>query len=131
MPLSGIESWEARQGFLGATAGYALAARRHMALYGTTQEQLGAYAIACRQWAALNPQAFLRKPITLQDYLASPYVLSRFACSTAAFRSTERSRSWSLRQIARPMRPSPPPTFMAWGKVTVAARACAATSPKC
>ncbi len=85
MPLSGIESWEARQGFLGATAGYALAARRHMALYGTTQEQLGAYAIACRQWAALNPQAFLRKPITLQDYLASPYVVEPFRVLDCCF----------------------------------------------
>lgn len=75
MPLSGIESWEARQGFFGASAGYALAARRHMALFGTTHEQFGAYAVACRQWAGRNPQAFLRQPITLADYLASPFVV--------------------------------------------------------
>lgn len=78
MPLSGIEGWEASQGFFGASAGYALAARRHMALFGTTHEQLGAYAIACRQWAALNPQAFLRKPLTITDYLASPFVVEPF-----------------------------------------------------
>jgi acetyl-CoA acetyltransferase len=85
MPLSGIESWEARQGFFGASAGYALAARRHMALFGTTHEQLGAYAIACRQWAALNPQAFLRKPLTMADYLASPFVVEPFRVLDCCF----------------------------------------------
>lgn len=85
MPLSGVESWEAQQGFLGASASYALAARRHMALFGTTQEQFGAYAIACRQWAALNPQAFLRKPMTLDDYLASPYVVEPFRVLDCCF----------------------------------------------
>lgn len=85
MPLSGIESWEARQGFFGASAGYAMAARRHMALFGTTQEQFGAYAVACRQWAALNPQAFLRKPITLADYLASPFVVEPFRVLDCCF----------------------------------------------
>lgn len=85
MPLSGIESWEAQQGFLGASAGYAMAARRHMTLFGTTAEQLGAYAIACRQWAALNPQAFLRKPLTLQDYLASPFVVEPFRVLDCCF----------------------------------------------
>jgi acetyl-CoA acetyltransferase len=85
MPLTGVEGWEARQGFLGATAGYALAARRHMALYGTTSEQFGAYAIACRRWAALNPQAFLRKPMTIDDYLASPFVVEPFRVLDCCF----------------------------------------------
>jgi len=76
MPLTGIEGWELQQGFLGASAAYALAARRHMALYGTTSEHLGAYAISCRKWAALNPQAFLKKPLTIDDYLASPMVVA-------------------------------------------------------
>lgn len=78
MPLTGIEGWERRQGFLGASAAYALAARRHMALYGTTERDLGAYAVSCRKWAALNPQAFLRSPLGLDDYLASPMVVAPF-----------------------------------------------------
>lgn len=85
MPLSGVEGWESRQGFLGASAGYALAARRHMTLFGTTQEQFGAYAIACRQWAMRNPQAFLRKPMTMQDYLASPFVVEPFRVLDCCF----------------------------------------------
>lgn len=85
MPLSGIESWEARQGFFGASAGYAMAARRHMALFGTTHEQFGAYAVACRQWAGRNPQAFLRQPITIADYLASPFVVEPFRVLDCCF----------------------------------------------
>jgi acetyl-CoA acetyltransferase len=76
MPLTGIEGWEQQHGFLGASAAYAIAAQRHMALYGTTAEQLGAYAVSCRNWAMLNPQAFLRKPLTIDEYLASPMVVA-------------------------------------------------------
>ncbi len=85
MPLTGVESWEMRQGFIGAVAAYAMAARRHMAVYGTTQEQFGAYALACRQWAALNPRAFLRKPLTIAEYLASPFVVEPFRVLDCCF----------------------------------------------
>lgn len=54
-----------------ATAGYALAARRHMTAYGTTSEQFGAVAVAQRQWAALNPLARYREPITIAEHQAS------------------------------------------------------------
>jgi len=43
--------------FLPATA-YALAASRHMHLYGTTREQLAEVAVAARKWAQLNPVAW-------------------------------------------------------------------------
>lgn len=85
MPLTGIEGWEAQQGFLGAAAGYGIAARRHMSLFGTTSEQLGAYAISCRKWAAGNPQAFLKTPLTMSEYLASPFVVSPFRVLDCAF----------------------------------------------
>ena len=51
--------WEAAYGFFGVNAMYALVARRHMHVYGTTQDQLGAIAVAQRRWANLNPQAQL------------------------------------------------------------------------
>jgi acetyl-CoA acetyltransferase len=51
---------------------YALAASRHMAIYGTTAEQLAQIAVSTRQWAAMNPQARYRDPITVDDVLASP-----------------------------------------------------------
>ena len=53
---------------------YALAAARHMHEFGTTREQLAEVAVAARQWAMLNPEAFSRKPLTIADVLASPMV---------------------------------------------------------
>jgi acetyl-CoA acetyltransferase len=51
---------------------YALAARRHMALYGTTSEQLGRVAVASYDNAQRNPRAVMRgRPITLADHQAS------------------------------------------------------------
>lgn len=48
---------------------YALATSRYMHEYGLKREQLGAVALAARSWAQLNPDAFLREPLTMQDYL--------------------------------------------------------------
>ncbi len=50
---------------------YALAASRHMHEYGTTREQLAAVATAARAWAALNPEAFLRDSLTIDDVLGA------------------------------------------------------------
>ena len=61
-------------GVIGANPLYALAARRHMAQYGTTTEQFGHIAVAQRAWAALNPAAQQREPITLADHQASRWI---------------------------------------------------------
>ena len=50
---------------------YALATARHMHQYGTTREQLAQIAVAARQWAQLNPEAFTREPLTVEDVLKS------------------------------------------------------------
>lgn len=50
---------------------YALAASRHMAMYGTTREQLAEVAVAARQWAMRNPKAYRREPLTIDEVLAS------------------------------------------------------------
>jgi acetyl-CoA acetyltransferase len=55
---------------------YALAASRHMHEYGTTREQLAEVAVAARQWARLNPKAFARDPLSVEDVLASRVVSS-------------------------------------------------------
>jgi len=57
---------------------YALAAARHMYEFGTTKEQLAEVAVAARQWASLNPKAFVRDPITVADVLARPILSSPF-----------------------------------------------------
>jgi acetyl-CoA acetyltransferase len=53
---------------------YALAASRHMHEFGTTREQLADVAVAARAWARLNPEAFMRDPLTREDVLASRMV---------------------------------------------------------
>jgi acetyl-CoA acetyltransferase len=54
---------------------YALMARRHMHEFGTTQEQLGAVALAMRKHAQSNDKALMRgRTMTLEDYLASPVI---------------------------------------------------------
>jgi acetyl-CoA acetyltransferase len=65
-------------GVIGANPMYALAARRHMQRYGTTSEQLGHIAVAQRAWAALNPAAQLREPMTLADHQASRWIAEPF-----------------------------------------------------
>src|SRR5580700_441705 len=55
-------------GLTGPNQLYALAARRHMSRYGTTSEQLAAIAVAQREWAAGNPLARFRDPITIEDH---------------------------------------------------------------
>lgn len=67
------DEWEVPYG-LGLMGSYALAASRHMAQYGTTSEQLAAIAVNTRKWAALNPNAKLRDPLTVDDVLASPQI---------------------------------------------------------
>jgi acetyl-CoA acetyltransferase len=70
----GLGGLRAGYGFRSVTAEYALAARRHMAAYGTTSEQFGAVAVAQRAWAAGNPRAQFRDPITLADHQASRWI---------------------------------------------------------
>jgi acetyl-CoA acetyltransferase len=50
---------------------YAMAASRHMDLYGTTREQIAGVAVKNRAAAAENPRAQYREPISLQDVLAA------------------------------------------------------------
>jgi acetyl-CoA acetyltransferase len=53
---------------------YSLAAARHMHEYGTTRAQLADVAVAARDWARLNPDAFVRDPLTRDQVLASRMV---------------------------------------------------------
>jgi acetyl-CoA acetyltransferase len=66
---------EGEQGFT-PPAYYAMAARRHMAVYGTTREQIAAVAVKNRRAAADNPKAQYREPITLEDVLHSKPIVS-------------------------------------------------------
>lgn len=69
---------QAATGAAGATTLYALAARRHMLRYGTTTEDFGAIAVAQRAWAAHNPRAQMRAPLTLADHQGSRWIADPF-----------------------------------------------------
>ena len=55
---------------------YALATRRHMHEYGTTREQLAEVAVAARAWARLNPEAYKRDPLSIDDVLSARVISS-------------------------------------------------------
>lgn len=55
---------------------YAMVAQRYMHEFGATAEDLAGVAVAARRWAALNPKAFKRDPLTIDDVLGSPVVSS-------------------------------------------------------
>ena len=63
-------------GWFGTPAGYAMIAQRHMGQYGTTSDQLGAIAVACRKHGAANPNAQLRKPLSLAQYRESRLIVA-------------------------------------------------------
>ena len=59
--------------FLPASA-YALAASRHMHQFGTTRTHLAEVAVAARQWALLNPAAWEKEPLTIEQALGARMV---------------------------------------------------------
>jgi len=64
-------------------ANYALCARRHMAEYGTTSEQLAWIKVAASHHAQHNPHAMLRDVVTVEDVVSSPMIadpLHRMDC---------------------------------------------------
>lgn len=66
--------WETPYRPILPTSAYALAAARHMHLYGTTREQLAEVAVAARSWALLNPKAWEKAPLTVDEVLAARMV---------------------------------------------------------
>ncbi len=62
-------------GWFGTPAGYAMIAQRYMAEYGTTSEQLACVSMAARRHGAANPDAQLRKPLTLEAHQSGKWVV--------------------------------------------------------
>ena len=57
---------------------YAMAASRHMAVYGTTREQIAEVAVSARKWALLNPRAWEKDPLSIEDVIRARPVSSPF-----------------------------------------------------
>jgi len=65
-------------GYIAPAQEIAMAARAHMLRYGTTSEDLGRIAVLSRNNALDNERAMMRKPMTIDDYLASPWIAEPF-----------------------------------------------------
>jgi acetyl-CoA acetyltransferase len=117
--------YEAPHGARMPIGGYALAASRHMHLYGTTREHLAAVAVAARNWARLNPAAAERGPLTAAEVLAARMVSSpltaRDCCLvTDGAAAVVMTRADRARDLARP------PAFLLGGAATVTHKEIAA-----
>jgi len=53
---------------------YALTLQSYKHARGFTEREMGEVAVAQRGWSSMNPNAIMRKRITLDDYMASPLV---------------------------------------------------------
>ena len=92
-----------------AIGGYAMACARHMHQYGTTSEHLAEIAVAARKWAAFNPRALKRDPLTVAEVLASPMVSWPFrrldcclvtdAAGAALLTSSDRARDLKKKPV--------------------------------
>src|SRR5437588_3408279 len=69
---------EIAYGMAGGAVMEARSATRYMHEFGVTHEMLGAVAITFREHAGRNPNAQYRDPLTMEDYLASPFVAEPF-----------------------------------------------------
>ncbi|WP_173934307.1 thiolase family protein [Chelativorans sp. Marseille-P2723] len=67
-------AYHAPWGMTSQGAIYALMARRYEALGGLTEAGLAQVSVALRASAMLNPNALLRNPLTVEEYMAQPYV---------------------------------------------------------
>ena len=98
------DEWETPYGFfMGATG--SLFATRYMHETGATPEHLASVVVSMRKWSALNPNAMLRRELTIDEILNAKMVASPFttkegnvlADGGAAFIVTTADRAKDLR----------------------------------
>ncbi|MFI5957521.1 thiolase C-terminal domain-containing protein [Cryptosporangium sp. NPDC051539] len=71
-PDSDLMQFEYPYGPVGAPGTFGMGLLRYMKEFGLTHEQLASVPVMQRRWAALNPRAAKRDPITVEDVFASP-----------------------------------------------------------
>jgi acetyl-CoA acetyltransferase len=77
-PSSLQGQFEMPYGPMGPPTLFTLPVLRFMKDYGVTHEQLAMVAVVQRQWAAMNPRASFRDPITVEDVLSSRMIAYPF-----------------------------------------------------
>ncbi len=70
--------FEMPYGPMGPPTLFTIPALRYMKTYGVSTEQLAMVAVVQREWAAKNPRASYREPITVQDVLDSKMIAYPF-----------------------------------------------------
>ena len=96
-------------GHFGAVSQHAFGARRHMFEYGTTRDDFAAIAMAFREHALGNPEAVMKRPMTLEDYYKARLIVDPFGMFDCSLKSdgagavvvtaTERARSLKLKPV--------------------------------
>jgi acetyl-CoA acetyltransferase len=77
-PANADGQFESPYGVWGPAACMTIPALRYMHETGLTHEQLAYVPVAQRKWAALNPRAMMRDPITVDDVLGSRLIAYPF-----------------------------------------------------
>jgi acetyl-CoA acetyltransferase len=72
--VRGSRQFGAPHGYMVPAQWFAMWARRHQHVYGSTAEDLGAIAVTQRTHATANPHAISQKPMTIDDYMSSRMV---------------------------------------------------------
>ncbi len=78
MLARGVTQHTAPFGWITYPQAMAMWARRHIVKYGTSAEEFGSVAVTFRENASLNERAMQRAPITMDDYLASRFIVEPF-----------------------------------------------------
>ncbi|MGD8862443.1 MAG: hypothetical protein PVI30_20700 [Myxococcales bacterium] len=77
-PASLNAQFEMPFGPMGPPTLFTIPALRYMKTYGVTEEHLAQVAVVQREWAAKNPRASYRDPITIEDVLGSKMIAYPF-----------------------------------------------------
>lgn len=96
-------------GHFGAVSQHAFGARRHMFEYGTTRDDFAQIAMAFREHALRNPDAVMKKPMTIEDYYKARLIVDPFGMFDCSLNSdgagavivtgTERARSLKQKPV--------------------------------
>src|SRR5262252_2626641 len=77
-PASLAGQFEAPFGVMGPPTMFTIPVLRYMKTYGITEEQIAMVSVVQREWAAKNPRATFKEPITVADVLNSRMIAYPF-----------------------------------------------------
>jgi acetyl-CoA acetyltransferase len=78
LPASLQGQFEAPYGIMGPPTMFTIPVLRYMKTYGITEEQIAMVAVIQREWAAQNPRAMMKEPVTVADVLGSRMIAYPF-----------------------------------------------------